>query len=396
MEGLREEPWSPIPKTEGWYPKTKIAYFRIPWAQLEPNEGEYRIDILDKLIEKADRLGEHLMIRLTPHSARPEMDLPDWFMKKLGLAPREIGNKLSPNDPLYYEKFGKMIEKLCRRLDGEDRITSVDMSLVSAWGEGAQIDTVQEKSWQGLVDAYMKNLKITPVSAQFNSPETVNYATEKYRPIGFRADCLGNMNAHMFNHYPHIFPEMKDAWLGGPIQFESCWVIRHWLDMGWDIDYIIEQSVKWHITSLNAKSVAIPEVWRGKIEDWIKKMGYRFAPRRLDYPSSASPGDRLHTVLWIENRGCAPIYHSYDLVFRLRSENEYYDFKAECDIKKWMPGDNIVDVEIDLPENIREGKYRIEAGIVKGKERIFLAADSERCDGFNVISGEINIKNQKN
>ncbi len=33
-------------------------------------------------------------------------------------------------------------------------------------------------------------------------------------------------------------------------------------DKGWDIDYIIDQSLKWHISSFNAKSSAVPAEWK--------------------------------------------------------------------------------------------------------------------------------------
>ena len=37
---------------------------------------------------------------------------------------------------------------------------------------------------------------------------------------------------------------------------EVCWVMQHWLDKGWDVNYIIDQSLKWHISSFNGKSSA--------------------------------------------------------------------------------------------------------------------------------------------
>ena len=390
MEHLTEEPWVPTPSTDGYYPKTRIAYFRLPWSRLEPRDGEYDLAIIDRLLERAEATGEKLMLRLIPHAARPELDLPPWFKRLHNLADREIGDKCSPITEAYFRRFGEVVARVCKMIDGNHNITSMDMSIVSAWGEGSQMDMLPSDMWKPLVRTYMESLKNTPLSAQFNSPELVHYAST-YRPIGFRADCLGNMNAHMFNHYPHLFPEMKDSWLGGPIQFETCWVVGHWLNMGWDIDYIIEQSLKWHITSLNAKSVAIPEVWRGKMEEWEKKMGYRFSVRRLDYPHAASSGDTLSLCLWIENRGVAPIYHKYDFVLRLKGDGASLDYPQNVDIRKWLPGDNILNLEIHLPEDLKKGSYRLEAGIVGDNENILFATSSERSDGFSVISGEIKI-----
>lgn len=391
MEELSADPCEDKSAIYGYYPDSLIAYFRIPWARLEPREGEYNLKLVDRILSRADSLGQEVMLRIIPHAARPgSLDLPEWFRSKLAIPPREVGDKSSPIHPLFFEKYASLIGNVCRHVDGDERLGAMDMSLISAWGEGSQMDMLEKKWWRVLVDAYMQNLKVTPISAQFNHPESVHYANT-FRPVGFRADCLGNMNAHMFNHYPHRFPLMPDLWKGAPIAFESCWVIKHWLDMGWDIDYIIEQSLKWHITSLNAKSVAIPEIWRGKVEGWIKKMGYRFAVRRLDYPSHAAPGDSMHLFLWVENRGSAPIYHSHSFVIRLRGERAVYDTVTNVDLRSWLPGDNLYDTVLNLPSDLPTGDYVIEAGIKTKKGNILIATDSERTEGFSRISGKIRI-----
>ena len=374
------------------YPKTTIAYFRIPWRRLEPKEGTYDFSFVDYVLEEAAKRGQHVMFRFPPHAARPgELDLPDWFRNKLNLPEREIGNKMSPDHPLYYERYGNLIRAVGKHIDGDPRVTAVDMALISAWGEGAQIDMVPEEKWKLLVDAYIEGFQKTPMSGLFNHPGTIKYAN-KFRPVGFRADCLGDMNSHMFNHYPLKFPLIGNVWEKAPVAFEVCWVVKHWFDMGWDIDYIIEQSLKWHITSFNAKSVAIPEEWKGKIEDWIKKMGYRFAVRRCAYPSEAEAGDSLKLHFWIENRGVAPIYHKYPFVLRLRNDKNNYEFKTEADITKWMPGDNLLDEIIQLPKNIIPGEYILEAGITDGNTQILFANDTLRKGCFSEISNIITIK----
>ncbi len=411
-----------------FYPESTIAYFRIPWRRIETKQGEYDFSLIDYVLEEADKRGQQVMFRFPPHAARPgDLDLPEWFRKELGLSDREVGNKQTPDHPLYYEAYGNMIRAVGRHMDGDSRVTAVDMALVSAWGEGDQIDMLTEAKWKSLVDAYMEGFQKTPMSAQFNHPASVQYANT-YRPVGFRADCLGNMTWHMVNYYPLMFPLLGDElWKKAPVAFESCWVIKHWLDMGWDIDYIIEQSLKWHITSLNPKSVAMPEIWQDKIEDWIKKMGYRFSVRRVAYPSLACPGDALKLHLWVENKGVAPIYHRYPVVFRLRRMGEgttkealesnvahereaepviteaqtengiaksrklIYTFTSKADITTWLPGDILLDEILQLPEQMEAGSYALEVGIQDTKVRISLANDVEEQDGFYRIAENIQI-----
>ena len=74
-----------------------------------------------------------------------------------------------------------------------------------------------------------------------------------------------------------------------PVSFEV-WVVYHWLDMGWDIDYTIEQSLKWH-QHIQREVVADSEEWgrtsTGGSNGWATSYGLRF----FDYPTKAAACD---------------------------------------------------------------------------------------------------------
>lgn len=389
-----------IPPQEGLYhgnvknfPDTSIAYFRIPWNKVEPKEGKYDIDFVENILETAKSRGQTTMIRFVAHTRRPEPEdeMPEWFCRKINFPPRELGDKRSPRDPLYYKLYGNLIREMGKHFDGDPRLDSIDLSLVGAWGEGGHINELPPEEWYPLADAYTDAFKKTPMQILFNCPNAFFYVN-KSRPIGYRADCLGDMGYHMWHHYPDTLPLYGESWKKAPVQFEVCWIVQHWLDMGWDVDYIIEQSLKWHITSFNAKSCAIPEIWTDKFNNWIKNMGYRFSIRKFTYPTSASAGDTLGCYMWMENRGVAPIYHKYPFVIRLRNDNDIYDIETNADITSWLPGDNIWQENIKLPDNLPCGKYKLEAGIkVSDTDRIRLATKCPENDGFRTV-GEIEIK----
>ncbi len=405
-EGVHTENWTvesgwkmeDIPPQDGLFegdvpnfPKTSIAYFRVPWRRLEPEEGNIRFDLLDDILDTAWERGQHTMLRLVAHTNRPEVDLPDWLREKLGLPLREPGFKESPRDPLYYSSYERLIRAVGAHLDGDRRLDSLDMALVGAWGEGHNVELLPVGEWSPLVDAYMEAFPTTPIMAQFNSGESIRLANA-YRPVGVRCDCLGNMTWHMYSAYPQRFASMPDLWKKAPVGFEICWIMKHWMNMGWDLDYIIEQSLKWHISTFNAKSCYVPPEWEGQVNEWIKKMGYRFALRQVCYPSAAEAGDVLHLRMWMENRGAAPIYRRYPLMLRLTGENgAKLDFKAEADVTEWLPGDHILEETLALPENLAAGNYRLSAGVTDGETLIRLATDAPVEDGF-VTVGSIAVR----
>ena len=374
------------------HPDTTLAYFRVPWRRLEPDEGVYDFSFIDFVLEEADRRGQKVIFRFYPNVNRPgSCELPDWFREKLGMTEeREVGDKRTPNVPEYFSAFSALIRKIGEHIDGDERLSAVDIAFISAWGEDAQMDMVKESDWRMIADAFIEGFPNTPLTTQFNHSESIRYINERH-PVGLRADCVGDMVSHMFEQYPRVFCEFGELWKRAPINLEVCWVIDHWLRKGWDIDYIIEESLKWHITSFNEKSASIPDEVRGKVDEWIKRMGYRFAIRTVDYPHRAEGGDMLHIVLFLENRGVAPIYHKYPFVLRLSTDGENYDFDTGIDITKLMPGGYKFDIEIMLPYKIKGGKYSLLAGITDGKTQVLFATDAPRVDGFTLLAENIEV-----
>jgi hypothetical protein len=72
--------------------------------------------------------------------------------------------------------------------------------------------------------------------------------------------------------------------------------MQHWKDMGWDVDYIINESLKWHISSFNGKSSVVPKEWWPQVNRWLKKMGYRFVLRKFTYSAAVKPSGKLDLV----------------------------------------------------------------------------------------------------
>jgi hypothetical protein len=157
---------------------------------------------------------------------------------------------------------------------------------------------------------------------------------------------------------------MQDAWKKAPVTLEVCWVMQTWKDNNWDIDYIIDQSLKWHISSFNGKSSAVPEEWWPAVNRWLKKMGYRFVLRKFTYPDVVRPQARLAFTTWWENKGVAPCYRAFPLALRMKSARRSAVMLAQADIRKWLPGDVIYDGAVFLPADLPPGEYDLEIALV--------------------------------
>ncbi len=388
------------------HPMTSIAYFRIYWKFIEPEKGRYSWDVIDKALETAKSRKQSLMLRIAPHGLfDDDDDVPDWYRQIVGERTEwpEKKWRVNPEDPRYLQHFGGLIRELGKRYDGHPDLESIDGALIGAWGEGEGTDLLADVTMKALVDAYVDNFKKTPILTMLYDGESNRYALSKAN-VGYRGDCLGDSRdgapcfgdfkdfdsgswSHMLDLYPRqiICSGMQDAWMKAPVSFEVCWVVSHWLDMGWDIDYIIAQSLKWHISTFNAKSSPIPAVWKDKVDRWLKRMGYRLALRRFTYPETVEAGGSMEYSCWIENSGVAPCYKPFRFALRLMNEKDARVFTTDADILKWLPGDSVHDGSLVIPADMPEGIYEMQAGIIDGaamEPRVKLAMEGLQQDGW--------------
>ena len=380
------------------HPDTTIAYWRVYWRFIEPERGQYKWDMIDKALQAAKKRKQSLMLLFAPYGMQKDQDVPDWYRKIIGFEPDVRKEwRTDANNPLYAEAFGGFIKAFAEKYDGHPDLDSIDMGIVGHWGEGGGCGYMTDKALYSITDAYIDNFKKTPLrSLLMDDVRHHDYCREKSRKVGWFAACLGDMGgfgpnwSHMFVAYPESIAAfgLTDSWKTGPVSFEVCWVVNKWLENGWDIDYIIDQSLKWHVSTFNAKSSPIPEVWKSNVERWLKKMGYRFAVRRVSYSSIPKAGGAINIKAWFENIGVAPIYHRYPLAFRLKNLNnksQRYILKSNADITTWLPGDIIINEDFILPQEITAGKYILQAGII-GKDNdipeIMLANDGRDSEGW--------------
>jgi hypothetical protein len=386
------------------HPLTSIAYFRIYWKFVEPEMDKYRWELIDTALKTARSRGQTLLLRIAPYGTTPDNDAPDWYRALLGDENDKLPVKkwrTNPEDPRYVRHFGGMIRELGKRYDSHPDLEGVDLAIVGAWGEGDSSHLLSQATREALVDCYLDTFKSTPLLMLLTDEKTNGYALTR-RPVGWRVDCLGDMGgfsptwSHMYDMYPEAIIQYgaRDAWKTAPVSFEVCWVMQQWKNNGWDVDYIIDQSLKWHISSFNAKSSPVPAEWWPQVTRWLKKMGYRYVLRKFTYPSIIHSPGVFDVASWWENKGVAPCYRRFPLALRLTNEKHSEVLTTAADITSWLPGDNLYDDRVAVPANIPPGTYELEIALldpVSRTPKVKLAIEGRKPDGWYGL-GKIRVE----
>jgi Domain of unknown function (DUF4832)/Beta-galactosidase len=388
------------------FPETTIAYLRWYWNALEPERGKYRWDIIDLAIEEARAHGQTLAIRLMPYSNKDP--LPQWYAstgaRRANKPTDKDGSIWQPDfsDPLYLKLWGELVAEAGRRYDGNPYLDSVDISSVGYWGEGWSSYMPAFQYQKDLIDIWFDAFPHTTMLMNFDEQQALTYGTS--RGAGWRLDCLGDLRVKSDN--PNFQPEMLDiypqqvvragiqeVWRKRPVSLEVCGTVSEWKRDHFDVNYILDQALRWHVTSVNLKSSPIPEEWKSQFASFQKKMGYRFLLRRLEYPKSVMAGSMMAVHMWWLNAGVSPPYTNYPLAVQLRSAKDSAVINVPVDVREWLPGDAVFDGSLYVPDTLREGVYDVRVAMLdprSGKPAVRFAIAGLDADGW-YSEGQIQV-----
>lgn len=378
------------------HPDSQVCFCGVRWKDLELQGGRWDWTALEQKLDHALRMGCTAVVRVSPYALADDEDIPAWLRARYPQEPEFPFWRIDPNQTAYPALWARMIRAFGQRYDGDPRISSVDMAIVGAWGEGGGTEFLHPQAMQGIIAAYFDAFKQTPLQALLHDPASLSCIRSHRTPVGFRVDCLGDMGgfhgeqwSHMLDFYPQNIQNfgMGEAWRRAPVVFEACWHMNDWYLQGWDIDYIIEESLKWHISSYNSKGTAVPGAWREPVERWVRRMGYRFELRRFAYTAAAQPGQTLQVRALLANVGVAPCYHPYPPVLRLLDgRGNCVRLPLDADIRRWLPDQDIwLEQSLELPKDLPAGEYELQFGVDTPLEAIGplrLAIEGRNSEGY--------------
>ena len=412
---------------------SSVAYFRHYWSDLEPAEGAYNFGLVDELLARARAAGQRLAFRVMCAGGPGRGGCPDWmearrlpgFEYTYGRpdlwpatatppdkveVPFTLADPDTPpvrrwmadlDDPAVLDRHLALIHALGERCDGHPDLDLLDVGSIGLWGEwhlsGTGYDLPHPDTCERIRQAYRDAFPNTKLACLIGDTAGLSDAVSQH--VGWRADCLGDMGGFSatWNHMDHFYRQQlarthaEEAWKAAPVAWESCWDVRKWHAEGWDIRAIFDYALDLHGSYLNNKSAPVPPETRPEIERFLKRLGYRLLPKRIEHSDTATAGDVLPVRMTWRNAGVAPPYDDYLIACRLCSVEggEPTVLTTGTSVRLWLPGEHDAAEPLALPAGLAPGRYDLDVGLVDprtDRAAISLAIDAPRDDGWHRLS----------
>ena len=406
----RPRPGAPPPPVATGYLPATISYCRWFWEVLEPRDGRLDWSMVRGALAAAAARGQTLQVRLMPFGSHGQPRLPGWYRRRYPVHRSVLQGRARPfpepdyGGEAYRDRWGRVITEFGRLFDGHPALESVDLAYIGPWGEGA--GEMPQERIESFTDCYARAHPRTPLLVNLDGPQ---FAAGLRRGCGWRCDCFGDLRTeggiyvpgktgwnHTFDAYPQAVAAAgaTDIWKARPVTFESCATPLGWWRRGYDLDLIMQQGEKFHVSVFMPKSCPIPVPWLDPLARFCDRIGYRFVMRQAAWADGpVRRADGFRPACWIENTGVAPVAWPYRLAFRLRRGRRTLVLVSEADARGWLPGDAIVEDRLAIPRTLPAGRYDLAAGLVVPGETVSKVSFANRGVGADrwLALGEVRV-----
>ena len=294
--------------------------------------------------------------------------------------------------------WSELVAEAGTRYDGNPYLDSVDISSVGYWGEGWSPYMPAFSYQKALIDIWLEAFKHTPLLMNFDEPEALAYGTQQ--GAGWRLDCWGDMRvsstdpyfpAEMLEIYPQqiVRTGIQDVWQRSPVSLETCYTVPGWKERGYDVDYIIAQGLRWHVSTVNIKSSPIPANGKSSLTNFRERSGTALFFGDWNTAKTVKPGTMMPVHMWWLNDGVAPVYSRIRPGDGTAFCQEFCDIRIPVDVRKWLPGDAVFDGSVYVPEDLDEGNYEVRIAMLDprtGVPAIRFAIEGDRMmDGMRWV-----------
>jgi hypothetical protein len=391
------------------FPGMDHLYLRLAWSYLEPREGEYRWEVIDRVIETwtARGLGIAFRISCRETGTKPveqQFATPRWVVAAGAKGGHYYkGRKLGPegpwepqfNDPVYLAKLDNFLQAFAARYDGKPWLRYVDIGSIGDWGEGHTSSGSGTKyGWperKRHVDLHCKHFKKTQLVVtddfvygipdeegrermhRYVMANNITYRDDSILVDWYVKTYYENATVRSPRYFEEVYPRFPTIlelqhyhsakrtgnWLGSPGS-----TLAQKGDGKTGADIFREAVDILHATYIGFHGHA--DVWMREnpalTRELLNRCGYWYFLHRAVLADDLRPGTAWVLKLVWENRGAAPAYHPYDLNVRFVGDKTY-DITVPARNQGWMPGrGGQVSPEaytLPLPAAMKSGRYQL-------------------------------------
>ena len=321
------------------FPGLSTVYLRIPWAYIEPEEGNFNWAILDTPAQRWIARGKRIALRLTCSENWMHFATPEW-VKKAGAKGTfyRFGQGRDPeaktwdplfDDPIFLEKLNRFLAAAGARYDGNPNVEFIDVGTYGMWGEGHTFMSSRQDTFaikKAHIDLHMKHfprtlLCISDDFAGHDKPgrhfPITDYALSK--GVTIRDDSI------MVQPPPRSWyhTDMAQAfWPTLPVILEHQHYGASLKNKAWDKDLFLKSVDDYHASfmSIHWWPRVLLQENRDVIDKINLRLGYRLLPTRVRWPRTVTIGQRFEVQWTWTNRGVAPCYPGGHPALTLKNE----------------------------------------------------------------------------
>ncbi len=388
-----------------------LLYMDITWAELEPEEGQYNWESIDKenQLSRWRKEGKHIVLRFVCDVPGQEkhMDIPEWLYEKTDHEGTwydvEFGKGFAPdyNNEEMIRYHAKAVEALGEHLGKDGLISYIELGSLGHWGE-----------WHVNYSAGIQRLPNEAVRKQYVVPWTGAFPDAMLlmrRPFSHASEYGMGLYNDMAGHpdetevwlreienggdlsqtdEKNALISMHDFWKTAPVggELTSSFSMEDLLETNLDqTAALIRES---HTTFLGPH-VANNQYLQG-YHTVLKNMGYRLRISEAVL-SNKLKGTKL-SMTWA-NDGTAPFYKDWPVWVYVTDENGDTIEKKQVEMKlsSILPGESVkteICLETKKLVDLAGKKYNIRIGVedpMTGKENLRLAMKCRYMDGRNLL-----------
>jgi len=329
-----------------WFPGCSTTYMRVLWSDLEPAEGDYRWDILDRIAQPWIAKGKKIAIRViccnqtenaTPDFVRDAGAKGHLFEYVIRKEPRVAVERWEPtyDDPVFLEKFGNFLKAFAARYDGDPSVAFVDVGSFGIFGEGHSqfLGELRERDGDEFnrlaaihLELWRKHLPRTTlvvsddIGGSWNqAPDHPLMAKARSLGIGYRDDSIFCAPPPDQWKHPHWARKSADV---APVVVEAGHYSILSQDGRWHPEMLLRcvEELRASYFSIHGFPRPILEAHRAEISAMNLRLGYRFALREATWPDVVTVDEPVCvTSTWV-NAGVAVCLAGASLTWSLADD----------------------------------------------------------------------------